>query len=215
MSSKSNLKDRIKGIYLVCDNSICPSRSHLEIARSALKGGVRIIQLRAKNLAVREVYEIAKKMALLCRRHNAIFIVNDYIEIALATNADGVHLGQDDLPIEVAKRLSNNSLIIGASTHSLRQAIDAEKKGADYVAFGSIYHTSSKEKPTAPQGLKKLKKVVDVLSTPVVAIGGITAEKIPQIKETNVSAVAMISEIVCAPSITRKAKELTLLWNKS
>ncbi len=206
--------EKIQGIYVIVDNSLCPQRSHLEITERALEGGAKIIQLRAKQLLKREVYRIARVMARLCQRHQAIFIVNDYLDIALEVGADGVHLGADDLPVQEAKKQAPQ-LIIGRSTHRLKEAIEAEKAGADYIAFGAIFPTESKGRAVPAQGVEKLREVCQKVKKPVVAIGGIKRENLAEVKKAGASAVAMISEIVLAEDIKERVRELVQLWEAS
>ncbi len=206
--------EKIKGIYVIVDNSIFPERSHLEIVQRALEGGARIIQLRAKELLKREVWRIARVMKRLCERYDAIFIVNDYVDIALDVGADGVHLGADDMPINEAREKAPE-LIIGRSTHSLEEAIEAEKLGADYIAFGAIFPTQTKGRPTPIQGLDKLKEVCEKVKKPVVAIGGINRGNLIEVKQAGADAVAMISEVVKAEDIKQRVKELIQLWEKT
>ena len=206
--------EKIKGIYVIVDNSIFPERSHLEIVQRALEGGARIIQLRAKELLKREVWRIARVMKRLCERYDAIFIVNDYLDIALDVGADGVHLGADDMPINEAREKAPE-LIIGRSTHSLEEAIEAEKLGADYIAFGAIFPTQTKGRPTPIQGLDKLKEVCEKVKKPVVAIGGINRGNLIEVKQAGADAVAMISEVVKAEDIKQRVRELIQLWEKT
>ena len=206
--------EKIQGIYVIVDNSLCPQRSYLEITERALEGGAKIIQLRAKQLLKREVYRIARVMARLCQRHQAIFIVNDYLDIALEVGADGVHLGADDLPVQEAKKQAPQ-LIIGRSTHSLEEAREAEKAGADYIAFGAIFPTESKARAVPAQGVEKLREVCQKVKKPVVAIGGIKRENLAEVKKAGASAVAMISEIVLAEDIKERVRELAQLWEAS
>jgi len=206
--------EKIKGIYVIVDNSIFPERSHLEIVQRALEGGARIIQLRAKDLLKREVWRIARVMKRLCERYDAIFIVNDYVDIALDVGADGVHLGADDMPINEAREKAPE-LIIGRSTHSLEEAIEAEKLGADYIAFGAIFPTQTKGRPTPIQGLDKLKEVCEKVKKPVVAIGGINRGNLIEVKQAGADAVAMISEVVKAEDIKQRVRELIQLWEKT
>lgn len=204
----------IQGIYVIADNSIVPHKTHLEIAKSSLDAGAKIIQFRAKNLDRRHFFKTAQSLARICESYNALLIVNDDLEIALEIGAGGVHLGADDLPIEEAKKQAPN-LIIGRSTHSIEEAIIAEKAGADYVAFGAIFPTQTKGRPTPIQGIEKLKEVCAKVNKPIVAIGGIKRENLPQIRHAGASSAAFISEIVCAESISDRVRELIKIWKQS
>jgi len=209
--SSEKITPRIQGIYVIVDNSLAPDKSHLEIAKSALDGGAKILQFRAKNLTKREFYIIAHALTKLAQVYNALLIVNDYLEIAKELGAGGAHLGEDDLIVREAKIIAPD-LIIGRSTHSLEEAMEMEKQGADYIAFGAIFPTQTKKRPTPVQGLEKLRRVCDSVKKPVVAIGGIKRENLIEVKKAGASAVAFISEIVCADSIERRVKELIKLW---
>jgi len=203
----------IQGIYVIADNSITPHKSHLEIAKSALDGGAKIIQLRAKNLSKRQFYKVAQGLARLVENYGALLIVNDDLPIALEVGAGGVHLGADDLPVPEAKKLAPN-LIIGRSTHSLEEAMEVEKIGADYIAFGAIFPTTTKGRPTPIQGIEKLKEVCLRIKRPVVAIGGIKRENLAQIKQAGAASAAFISEVVCADNISERVRELIKFWER-
>jgi thiamine-phosphate pyrophosphorylase len=203
--------DKICGIYVLADNTPIPQKSQIDIARESLAGGAQIIQLRAKNLAKPEFLKLAQKISNLCREYDALLIINDHLDIALAVGAAGVHLGKDDLSIPEAKKQSPG-LIIGRSTHSLEEAIEVEKQGADYIAFGAIFPTTTKGRPTPIQGTEKLKEVCAKIKKPVVAIGGINRANLPEIKKAGASAAAFISEIVKATSIEERVEELIRIW---
>jgi thiamine-phosphate pyrophosphorylase len=212
--SPRDARDIIHGLYVIVDNTSRPELSHLEIAEAAIEGGAKIIQLRAKNLDKRHIYETAVEMKKLCKKSGACFIVNDHLDVAMAVEADGVHLGQQDIPLKAARKVAGRKLMIGISTHSLQQAVAADKGGADYIGFGAMYATKSKDRPTDPQGPERLAEVVKEVSIPVVAIGGITREKIPEIAKTGAQAFAVISAITKAPDIRREVERLIKDWKK-
>ena len=145
-----------------------------EIVTFALRAGVRCIQYREKDKARREIYREALILRKLTTEFNAIFVVNDHADIALAVNADGVHLGQSDLPLKEARKVLGKGKIIGISTHSIEQAIEAEQGGASYIGFGPIFHTKTKD-AGKPKGIQMLKEVKRHVKIPVIAIGGITS----------------------------------------
>ena len=203
----------IKGIYVLADNTPAPEKKQTDIAQAALKGGARIIQFRAKDMAKPEFLNAAREMVRLCKDHDALLIINDYLDIALEVGAGAVHLGADDLSIAEAKK-RGPGLIIGRSTHSLEEAIEVEKQGADYIAFGAIFPTSTKGRPTPIQGLEKLKEVCAKVQKPVVAIGGINCSNLASVKKAGASAAAFISEVVCAEKIDERVKELVGIWEK-
>jgi len=181
-------------IYLITDRVIS-GLSHALIGRLAIKNGIRIIQLREKLMSKKELHHEALALRSLTRRHRAIFIVNDYIDIALSADADGVHLGQEDMPLEEARKIMGKKKIIGISTHSLKQALAAEKGGADYIGFGPVFNTSSKD-AGSPKGLKALKELRNHIKIPIVAIGGITSENVLSVLEAGADTVAVMSAVL-------------------
>ena len=169
--------------------------SFLDMTQAVLRAGVGWVQYRNKNASRLKVYEEAIKLKDLAGKHNAVFIVNDYSDIALAVDADGVHLGQDDLPVKEARKILGNGKIIGVSTHCIEQALEAEQSGADYIGFGPVFHTSTKDAGN-PRGTVLLGEIKNKVSIPVVAIGGINLENIHSVLETGVDAVAVASAIL-------------------
>jgi len=169
--------------------------SFLDMTQAVLRAGVGWVQYRNKNASRLKVYEEAIKLKDLAGKHNAVFIVNDYSDIALAVDADGVHLGQDDLPVKEARKILGKGKIIGVSTHCIEQALEAEQAGADYIGFGPVFHTSTKDAGN-PRGTVLLGEIKNKVSIPVVAIGGINLENIHSILETGVDAVAVASAIL-------------------
>ena len=135
----------ITGLYVIIDTSDLKERSHLEIASQVISGGAKLIQLRDKLRSKKELLTISHQLRTLCAEHNVLFIINDYLDIALATEADGLHLGQDDLPFSIARQLLPIDKILGCSVTTVDQATTAESEGADYIAVGSIYPTTHKE----------------------------------------------------------------------
>lgn len=169
--------------------------SHTQIARRAVSAGIHTIQLREKRMSKRDIYRDASAIRIITRKCNVTFIVNDYIDIALAADADGVHLGQEDMPLEKARKIMGRKKIIGISTHSLRQALRAQEGDADYIGFGPIFATSTKE-VGRPRGLKALKEIRRHIRIPVVAIGGITWDNINEVLHAGADAVAVASGIL-------------------
>lgn len=200
-------RPKIQGLYAICDTGFSPQFSHLELARLLLKGGVSLLQLRMKGEKDPEkIRKIAAEILEEKKNHSFTFIINDDVEAATALRVDGIHVGQDDLPIpEVRKRIGPDK-IIGYSSHSLEEAQRAEKEGADYVAFGAIFPTKTKGPGHPVQGLEKLRQMVRAISVPVVAIGGITKENIGSVLETGAPAVAMITALSQAPNVVEAAK---------
>ena len=187
-------KSALNGLYALTDTRLS-GMSHYETAAALLEGGARIIQLRDKGITPLELYETARRIAALCRGFGALFIVNDRADIAVASGADGVHLGQDDLPLELARRVCGPSLIIGISTHTIEQAIEAERGGADYIGFGPIFGTATKDTGYTPRGLSMLAKVRAAVKIPVAAIGGITAGNAGDVLRAGADMLAVASAV--------------------
>ncbi len=182
-------------LYVITDEKIGLGRSHLELAEYALKGGATAIQLRDKQKSGKELYYIGVKMKKLTKKYNALFIVNDRLDIALAIEADGIHLGQDDLPIETIKRIINRRILIGVSVSNILEAKAAIKYGADYLSVQSIFPTSSKDN-IGVVGLEVLKEIKKISKIPVIAIGGINIDNVSSVINSGADGVAVISAVV-------------------
>lgn len=198
-----NTKENIQGLYAICDNTFSPQYSHLELAQKILQGGCKILQLRMKseqNLS--KVKKVMEEILDLKKKYNFTFILNDYVELAAALPVEGVHIGQDDLPLPVTRQIMGPDKIIGYSSHSLEEALAAEKAGADYVALGAIFPTNTKGPGHPVQGLNTLQKVVESIRIPLVAIGGISLENILSVIKTGVSSIAMITALSQAKNVT-------------
>lgn len=185
-------------LYLVTDRTQTQNRDLLRVLEQALEGGVRAIQLREKDLSGQELFALAEKIRNLCHRFNALLFINERIDVALAVEADGVQLGAVSIPIETARELLGPRKILGISTHSLQEALDAERNGADFILFGPVFFTPSKASYGPPQGLVTLQKIVEKVSLPVYAIGGIKSENIEDVRRVGVHGVALISAVMSA-----------------
>ena len=192
----------------LAQNSKLKTQNLLAAVRQALIGGVKAVQLREKDLGTRELLKLAYKMRELTRKYEAKLLINDRFDIALVVKADGVHLTQNSIPADAVRKVVKNKLMIGVSTHSLKEAKEAEKAGADFITLGPIYKTPSKLKYGAPLGLSRLKNFCKEMNIPVFALGGVKAEKIHEIKKSGAYGAAMISEILCADDIKEKTREL-------
>ena len=173
------------GAYVITSNN------HLEMAEKACRAGAKILQYREKQASRGEMLKTALEMRKITRKYNTLFIVNDFIDIALLAKADGVHLGQDDIPIGEARGITPHGFIIGISTHSLEQALEAEKQGADYIGCGPVFATPTKEN-YIPIGPGTVKQVLESVHIPVVAIGGLNLENIPELRKVGVKNFAMV-----------------------
>ena len=180
------------------------------LAETMLDAGARILQLRLKDLPARDLLAAARAIATLARARGAIFIVNDRVDIAMLANAHGAHLGQDDLPLDAARRIAGTGMIIGISTHSVEQARAAEEGGADYIGFGPMYPGGVKS-IVAGQGLENLRAVRAAVKVPIVAIGGITEATIPEILAAGADAAAIITDVLTAPDVGAKVHSILAL----
>lgn len=192
---------KIKGLYAIIDNSIRPDLSNGEIAKKVLAGGAKIVQLRGKGLSSKELLADAREIRDLTKKAGAAFIVNDRADIALLSDADGVHLGQDDLPVSEARKILGAGKLIGISTHNIEQAMKAEQEGADYIGFGPVFGTTTKADAEEAKGLQALREIKNNVKIPVVAIGGINPENTANVISAGADAVAVISAIVKADDI--------------
>jgi thiamine-phosphate pyrophosphorylase len=209
------LQERVRGLYLITDETVSPGRSHLEIAQAALAGGARVVQLRDKRRDAGELLPAAREMAALCRDAGALFIVNDRVDLALAAGADGVHLGQTDLPVREARKLLGEEKLIGVSVEDAAQARAAEVDGADYLGVGAIYGSATKADAGAPVGLEQIRRFREVSALPVVAIGGITLERAPEVREAGAAAAAVIGAVAAAPDMEAAARRLAAALERS
>lgn len=195
-------------LYLVTDRRQTGGRDLLWVLEQALEGGVKAVQLREKDLGGRDLFILAQKVKALCGRYQASLFVNDRIDVALGVDGDGVQLGVRSVPVAAARQLLGGEKLIGVSTHSTGEAQEAEQAGADFILFGPVYDTPSKAVYGKPQGLSPLKEVVEKISLPVYAIGGIKAEKIAELKATGIKGVALISAVLSVADPRRAAEEI-------
>ncbi|ADB57866.1 thiamine phosphate synthase [Archaeoglobus profundus] len=191
------------GLYFITSSEF--SRTHEELAEAVLRVGVRFIQFREKNMSARQMFSVAKNLRKLTWEYSATLIVNDRVDLALAVEADGVHLGQDDLPFEVVKDIFDG--IVGVSTHSVDEAKKAERY-IDYISAGPVFRTTTKKNAKEPIGLEGLRRIVSSVKKPVVAIGGINKFNIEDVLKTGVKGVAVISAIANSQNPEKSAKEL-------
>jgi len=195
-------------IYPIIDSSLVTLDNIGKTAEAIIDGGAKILQLRAKSLSSKEFLETALIIRKITKDKGTVFIVNDRVDIALLTDADGVHLGQGDLPVKEARRLLGNNKIIGYSTHNLREALEAVRLPVDYISFGPIFPTKTKEDAQTPKGLRWLSEVRKAVEIPIVAIGGITETNMAHVLKEGVEGVAMISEILTSLDISKKLNRL-------
>ena len=192
-------------LYVITESTISKGRSNEEIVREAIKGGAGIIQLREKEWDKNKIKNEAIRLLKICRENNVLFIVNDYVDVALEIGADGVHLGQSDMPIKDAREICEDRLIIGLSTHSIEQAVKADMEGADYITIGPIYKTRAKDYTI---GINIIKEIINKIKKPLVAIGGINDNNIDSVLGQGVKSVAVISAVVSSDDIRETAFQL-------
>lgn len=218
-----NREERIRrisaiDIYPVTCEELSEGRTNLEVLDAVLAGGAGIIQLREKRWEKKDLYESALEFRSRTRRHGALLIINDHVDAALAAGADGIHLGQEDLPVKAAREIAPG-LIIGASCHSLEEALLAEKDGADYVNIGPIFPTDTKTGSGSFLGPAAIREIAPRLTVPFTTMGGINRENIRLVLEAGARRVAMITGITRAADICRRVRELRAViaeaWNSS
>lgn len=198
-------------LYLITDRRQARGGNLLETIEEALKGGVKAVQLREKDVFSRELYEMAHELRKLTSRYDAMLFINDRIDIALAVDADGVHLGGDSLPIYKARTLLGEKKLLGVSCHNQVSAITAQEKGADFITFGPVFYTPSKVPYGEPVGLAKLEDVVNLLKIPVFGLGGINGNNARQVIAAGAHGIALISAIIAAEHPQQEAKKLLSL----
>jgi thiamine-phosphate pyrophosphorylase len=194
-------------IYPVTCQELSEGRTNLEVLASVLAGGAKIIQLREKHWSKKDLYDLAVEFRKRTRSYDALLIINDHVDVALASDADGVHLGQEDLPVEAARKIAPE-LIIGASSHSSKEALKAEKDGADYVNIGPIFPTKTKADAKRFLGPEAIDEIGPQLSIPFTTMGGITPDNIQTVLKAGVRRVAMVTGITRAADITERVQQL-------
>ena len=201
-------RDKIKnlvGLYVIIDSQALSGRSHVEVAGQAIRGGARTIQLRDKLHGKKELLPIAQQLKNLCAEHSVLFIMNDYLDLVLAVDADGLHLGQDDLPLEVARKLLPVDKLLGVSARTVEKATAAQSEGADYIAVGSMYPTTSKETAVVV-GVERLRQIRQVVTLPLVAIGGITKDNVAPVIAAGAASVAVINAVLGAEDVAEASR---------
>lgn len=197
----------IPRLYAIMDPARAGGRPTMEILEALLRAGVKLIQYRDKQSSALEIFEMSSQLARRARRQSCTFIVNDRADIALAVGADGVHVGQEDLPVELARRVVGPQRSVGYSTHDLEQVRVADASSADYIALGPVFETRSKDRPDPVVGLEGLRRAREATAKPLVAIGGITVENARRVIEAGADAVATIHDLIAAPDPEARAKE--------
>ena len=194
-------------LYFITDSTGFCEEEFLSRIESALKGGVTILQLREKNKTTKEYIDLAEKVHTIAKKYNVPLIIDDRIDVAMAVNAEGVHLGYDDMPISTARKILGNDVIIGATAKTVEKAKSAEENGADYLGVGAIYPTTTKVK-TVLTSVDTLRDICNAVSIPVNAIGGLNKDNIDVLKGVNISGICAVSAIMKADNPEIAVKEL-------
>jgi len=194
-------------VYPVTCERLSAGRSNLEVLQAVIQGGARIIQLREKEYSARDLYHLALKFRGITAKAGVLLIINDHLDIAMAVEADGVHLGQNDLPVTAARRIAPE-LLVGASTHSLEEARQAQDDGADYVNIGPIFPTKTKEGVEQFLGPDAIRVIAPAIRIPFTVMGGITESNIDEVLAAGARRVALVTAITLAPDISQKVRAL-------
>ncbi|MBR3075135.1 MAG: thiamine phosphate synthase [Bacteroidales bacterium] len=201
------VREQLK-LYLVTDRGLSLGRELPMVVEAAVRGGVSMVQLREKEVDTREFIELARKLQAILRPAGVPLIINDRIDVALAVDADGVHIGQSDMPYELARKLLGPGKIIGLSVETMDELIEANRLDVDYVAVSPVYSTATKTDTAPPFGLEGLRRAVELSEHPTVAIGGMNRETAPAVFASGVDGIAVVSAICSAPDPQTAAREL-------
>lgn len=207
-------REAICGLYCITDEPLSKGRDSVQVAREMLKGGAHLIQYREKDMPMRRQYEQCLAIRRLTRDAGALLIIDDHVHLAMAVGADGVHVGQTDLPVEAVRALVGEEMLIGLSTHAPAQAEEAGARGVDYIGVGPIFATQTKADVTAPVGFAYLDYVAGHIRLPFVAIGGIKSHNLPQLLAHGALCAALVSEIVQADDIVGKVQSLRRIFKE-
>ncbi|WP_042413550.1 thiamine phosphate synthase [Geomicrobium sp. JCM 19038] len=202
------------GLYAITAEELHPGRPLLEVMEETLQGGAKMIQYRDKKGSKKQVIENARALSALAKSYDVPFIMNDHLDVALIIDADGVHFGQDDVPLTEARKLLGPNKLIGISTHSLEEAVRAERGGADYIGVGPVFATATKKDAQQEIGLTLLQEVVEGVAIPTVAIGGINRQNALSVIETGVTQVAVISDVLQATAVKQTAQTFQTLYDQ-
>jgi len=201
--ANAKLSGGVLDFYFITNRKLS-KKPVIETVGDAIAGGAKIIQYREKDLPMEEIIKQAYEIAELCKKNGVLFIVNDYVDIAVAVDADGVHVGQGDLPYKVARDALGEDKIVGVSAKNVWQAVAAANAGADYIGLGPIFHTTTKADAGKAIGLQAIKEVKAKIDVPVVAIGGITLENCAEVVKAGADGVCAISDVVQSEDIAKR-----------
>ena len=206
---RAQIAARVRGLYVIVDPEATQGRDVLEVASAALKGGVSVLQLRDKTRDKGEVLATGRELKSLCDTHGALFIINDDADIALACGAHGLHVGQTDLPINEARRVLTPHQLVGCSNNGINESVNSQQQGADYIAVGAVFPTTTMGKSGRTSvGAEMISQVKAVVSQPIVAIGGINADNIAQVARAGADCICVVSAVTHASAPEVAATEL-------
>ena len=200
-------------LYMVTDRELMSTESLENAVRNAIEGGVTIVQLREKSASSREFYEQAVRIKNITDEYGVSLIINDRIDIALSVNAAGVHIGQSDIPAKVARKIIGEVMVLGVSASSVREALQAQNDGADYLGVGAMFPTGTKT-DAQTVSMEELRHIRQAVSIPIVAIGGINRENAASFRDTGIDGLAVVSAIISQADIKRAAEELRFQFQK-
>ena len=199
-------------VYLVTDHRNTTDEEFLNIIEEAIKGGTTIVQLREKTASTKEFYQLALKVKEITSKYDVSLLINDRIDIALAVDSDGVHIGQDDMPADIARKIIGKDKILGVSASTVAEAKKAEADGADYIGSGAVFPTATKDDADSVSKLQ-LKEIVHSIDIPVVAIGGITLENADTLKDTGIAGFSVVSAIMSADNPREASQKLKEIYH--
>ena len=200
--------DKVRGLYVIIDPEVTGGREPLEIAQAAVRGGAKMLQLRDKLRDKGEILPLARDLQALCEANDALLIVNDHVDLAAAVGSGGVHVGQTDLPVTQARQVLGPEQVLGRSNREIHLLVESQEMGADHVAFGAIYQTTTKPGGRGPQGPERLKEAREVTHVPLVAIGGINAANVGPVIEYGADAICVTAAVGLAPDPEAAAAEM-------
>ena len=201
------LHDRLR-LHVLTDRALSRGRSTAEVVTAALAGGATVVQLRDKERTGAALVGVGHHLRALTRAHGGLLIVNDRVDVALAIDADGAHVGQDDLPAREARRVLGPDRLLGVSARTVEEAVRAAGEGADYIGFGPVFSTATKGNAGPPRGLEDLRRACRAVAVPIVAIGGITPDNVGDVLVAGAAGVAVIAAVVTAPDIAAATRTL-------
>ncbi len=201
------LHDRLR-LHVLTDRALARGRSTAEVVTAALAGGATVVQLRDKERTGAALVRVGHHLRALTRAHGGLLIVNDRVDVALAIDADGAHVGQDDLPAREARRLLGPDRLLGVSARTVEEAVRAAGEGANYIGFGPVFPTATKGDAGPPRGLEDLRRACRAVTVPIVAIGGITSDNVGDVLVAGAAGVAVIAAVVTAPDMAAATRTL-------